>query len=279
MARRPQSRRVRRLGPRESRDQTEDMTGSEACARRQARVNKNATRGGTSPHARAHAATRGSHRAKRRSSALAVMSHVRARSRSPSSSLARAARVLPERFTPDARRPTPDARRVETSFPPRFVPRLTRRASPHAPSSNRYSTATRESSWSTPRPSTARPRRCRPWTEVRAPPASASRVLVVETREIPLSLPRSRSRRPRVHPPADLPYPSLALIAAAKSQKIAEVDAEVAEAEALVRRMDLEARSLRDPTVKTPMLAKLRDYKSELQRLKRESQVAARAIS
>jgi vesicle transport through interaction with t-SNAREs protein 1 len=43
--------------------------------------------------------------------------------------------------------------------------------------------------------------------------------------------------------------------------------------------MDLEARSLRDPTVKTPMLAKLRDYKSELQRLKRESQVAARAIS
>ena len=43
--------------------------------------------------------------------------------------------------------------------------------------------------------------------------------------------------------------------------------------------MDLEARSLQNPSVKTPLLAKLRDYKAELQRLKRESQVAAKAAS
>lgn len=39
------------------------------------------------------------------------------------------------------------------------------------------------------------------------------------------------------------------------------------------------ARSLPNPTVKNPLLAKLRDYKAELQRLKRESQVAAKAAS
>lgn len=53
----------------------------------------------------------------------------------------------------------------------------------------------------------------------------------------------------------------------------------MAEAEALIRRMDLEARSLQNPSVKTPLLTKLRDYKAELQRLKRESQVAAKAAS
>ena len=43
----------------------------------------------------------------------------------------------------------------------------------------------------------------------------------------------------------------------------------MAECEALVRRMDLEARSVSDPSAKAPMLSKLRDYKSELARLKR----------
>ena len=48
----------------------------------------------------------------------------------------------------------------------------------------------------------------------------------------------------------------------------------MAECEALVRRMDLEARSVSDPSAKAPMLSKLRDYKSELARLKRHAREA-----
>jgi hypothetical protein len=40
------------------------------------------------------------------------------------------------------------------------------------------------------------------------------------------------------------------------------VESDIAEAEALIRRMDLEARSLQNPSVKTPLLSKLRDYKA-----------------
>ena len=53
------------------------------------------------------------------------------------------------------------------------------------------------------------------------------------------------------------------------------IEADVAECEALVRRMDLEARSVSDPAVKTPMLNKLRDYKSELAKLKRDAREAS----
>jgi vesicle transport through interaction with t-SNAREs protein 1 len=53
------------------------------------------------------------------------------------------------------------------------------------------------------------------------------------------------------------------------------VEADVAECEALVRRMDLEARSVSDPSAKAPMLSKLRDYKSELARLKRDAREAS----
>lgn len=49
----------------------------------------------------------------------------------------------------------------------------------------------------------------------------------------------------------------------------------MAECEALVRRMDLEARSVSDPSAKAPMLSKLRDYKSELARLKRDAREAS----
>ncbi|ACO62722.1 predicted protein [Micromonas commoda] len=65
----------------------------------------------------------------------------------------------------------------------------------------------------------------------------------------------------------------------AKVQKIGETESDVAEAEALIRRMDLEARSQQNPAAKNPMLNKLRDYKSELARLKRESQLASRAAN
>ena len=41
--------------------------------------------------------------------------------------------------------------------------------------------------------------------------------------------------------------------------------------------MDLEARSQQNPAQKNPMLNKLRDYKTELARLKRESQLASGA--
>ena len=65
----------------------------------------------------------------------------------------------------------------------------------------------------------------------------------------------------------------------AKVQRIGETESDVAEAEALIRRMDLEARSQQNPAQKNPMLNKLRDYKVELARLKRESQLASRAAN
>ncbi|KAL6135585.1 hypothetical protein ACLB2K_067812 [Fragaria x ananassa] len=54
-----------------------------------------------------------------------------------------------------------------------------------------------------------------------------------------------------------------------KKQKISEVKAGIDEAESLIRKMDLEARSLQ-PNVKAVLLAKLREYKSDLNNLKSE---------
>ncbi|XP_073526181.1 uncharacterized protein [Phyllobates terribilis] len=54
-----------------------------------------------------------------------------------------------------------------------------------------------------------------------------------------------------------------------KEQKISEVKAGLEEAEILIRKMDLEARSLQ-PNLKAMLLAKLREYKSDLNQLKRE---------
>ncbi|KAL5728934.1 Vesicle transport v-SNARE 11 [Ranunculus cassubicifolius] len=54
-----------------------------------------------------------------------------------------------------------------------------------------------------------------------------------------------------------------------KKQKISEVKAGLENAEGLIRKMDLEARSLQ-PNVKAMLLAKLREYKSDLNNLKTE---------
>ncbi|KAL6136535.1 hypothetical protein ACLB2K_061830 [Fragaria x ananassa] len=54
-----------------------------------------------------------------------------------------------------------------------------------------------------------------------------------------------------------------------KKQKISEVKAGIDEAESLIRKMDLEERSLQ-PNVKAVLLAKLREYKSDLNNLKSE---------
>ncbi|KAL8528368.1 hypothetical protein ACS0TY_005981 [Phlomoides rotata] len=54
-----------------------------------------------------------------------------------------------------------------------------------------------------------------------------------------------------------------------KKQKIAELQTGLDEAEALIRKMDLEARSLQ-PNIKAVLLAKLREYKSDLNNLKSE---------
>ncbi|MED6148908.1 Vesicle transport v-SNARE 11, partial [Stylosanthes scabra] len=54
-----------------------------------------------------------------------------------------------------------------------------------------------------------------------------------------------------------------------KKQKVSEVKAGIDEAEALIRKMDLEARSLQ-PNIKAVLLAKLREYKSDLNNLKSE---------
>uniref|UniRef100_A0A6N2LEQ8 Vesicle transport v-SNARE N-terminal domain-containing protein n=1 Tax=Salix viminalis TaxID=40686 RepID=A0A6N2LEQ8_SALVM len=54
-----------------------------------------------------------------------------------------------------------------------------------------------------------------------------------------------------------------------KKQKISEVRAGLEDAEALIRKMDLEARNLQ-PNVKAVLLAKLREYKSDLNNLKTE---------
>ncbi|KAK9141971.1 hypothetical protein Syun_011371 [Stephania yunnanensis] len=54
-----------------------------------------------------------------------------------------------------------------------------------------------------------------------------------------------------------------------KKQKISEIKTGLEEAEALIRKMDLEARSLQ-PSIKAGLLAKLREYKSDLNNLKSE---------
>ncbi|KAJ4707406.1 Vesicle transport V-snare [Melia azedarach] len=54
-----------------------------------------------------------------------------------------------------------------------------------------------------------------------------------------------------------------------KKQKVSEIKSGLDEAESLIRKMDLEARSL-PPNVKAVLLAKLREYKSDLNNLKSE---------
>ncbi|KAI5019735.1 hypothetical protein ZWY2020_044623 [Hordeum vulgare] len=54
-----------------------------------------------------------------------------------------------------------------------------------------------------------------------------------------------------------------------KKQKLSEIQADLQESESLIRRMDLEARSLQ-PTVRAGLLSKLRQYKSDLNNIKSE---------
>lgn len=54
-----------------------------------------------------------------------------------------------------------------------------------------------------------------------------------------------------------------------KQQKLSEIKTGIDEADVLIRKMDLEARSLQ-PSVKAVLLAKLREYKSDLNQLKKE---------
>ncbi|CAA6653848.1 unnamed protein product [Spirodela intermedia] len=54
-----------------------------------------------------------------------------------------------------------------------------------------------------------------------------------------------------------------------KKQKVSEIKTGLEDAEALIRKMDLEARSLQ-PSLKAMLLAKLREYKSDLNSLKGE---------
>lgn len=54
-----------------------------------------------------------------------------------------------------------------------------------------------------------------------------------------------------------------------KKQKVSEIKSGLEDAEGLIRKMDLEARSLQ-PSVKVALLAKLREYKSDLNNLKAE---------
>ncbi|KAJ8430930.1 hypothetical protein Cgig2_002718 [Carnegiea gigantea] len=61
----------------------------------------------------------------------------------------------------------------------------------------------------------------------------------------------------------------ITLLAEQKKQKISEIKAGIDEAESLIRKMDLEARSLQ-PNVKAVLLVKLREYKSDLNNLKSE---------
>ncbi|CAK7322963.1 unnamed protein product [Dovyalis caffra] len=62
---------------------------------------------------------------------------------------------------------------------------------------------------------------------------------------------------------------ALALQGEQKKQKISELRTGLEDAESLTRKMDLEARNLR-PNVKAVLLAKLREYKSDLNNLKTE---------
>ncbi|MCO5598364.1 hypothetical protein L7F22_052459 [Adiantum nelumboides] len=59
-----------------------------------------------------------------------------------------------------------------------------------------------------------------------------------------------------------------------KKQKLSELNAGLEEAESLIRRMDLEARSLQ-PSQKSALLAKLREYKSDLNNLKKDVKKSA----
>ncbi|OMO52840.1 hypothetical protein COLO4_36942 [Corchorus olitorius] len=54
-----------------------------------------------------------------------------------------------------------------------------------------------------------------------------------------------------------------------KKQKLSEIKAGLDDADALIRKMDLEARSLQ-PGIKATLLAKLREYKTDLNNLKSE---------
>ncbi|CAI0391010.1 unnamed protein product [Linum tenue] len=54
-----------------------------------------------------------------------------------------------------------------------------------------------------------------------------------------------------------------------RREKLSEITSGIEECDALVRKMDLEARSLQ-PSAKAMLLAKLREYKSDLTKLKRE---------
>ncbi|GFZ05447.1 vesicle transport v-SNARE family protein [Actinidia rufa] len=53
-----------------------------------------------------------------------------------------------------------------------------------------------------------------------------------------------------------------------KKQKVSEIKAGLDDADVLIRKMDLEARSLQ-PSLKAVLLAKLREYKADLNKLKR----------
>ncbi|KAK1565505.1 hypothetical protein Q3G72_028221 [Acer saccharum] len=59
------------------------------------------------------------------------------------------------------------------------------------------------------------------------------------------------------------------LSAEQKKQKLSEIKAGLDDADALIRKMDLEARSLQ-PSVKAMLLAKIREYKTDLNNLKNE---------
>lgn len=63
-----------------------------------------------------------------------------------------------------------------------------------------------------------------------------------------------------------------------KRQQISEIKAGLDEADSLIRKMDLEARGLQ-PNVKAVLLAKLREYKSDLNNLKSEVKRIASANS
>lgn len=62
-----------------------------------------------------------------------------------------------------------------------------------------------------------------------------------------------------------------------KKQKVNQVNVEISQAEALLRRMDLEARGLAQED-KTPLLAKLREYKVDLNSLKQKNRTNASSI-
>ncbi|KAL2484689.1 V-SNARE [Abeliophyllum distichum] len=63
-----------------------------------------------------------------------------------------------------------------------------------------------------------------------------------------------------------------------KKQEISELQSALDDADVLIRKMDLEARSLQ-PSLKATLLAKLREYKSDLNKLKREVKKLALPIS